>query len=270
MSTRSAKATGAADRKAATPATPATADESSRNGRVAHLSVAERAGAWERQRAQRCRGMCMVSGWRRRVAVIRLSCWRSRPLRGCRSWCRSVTGGWGLAVYVLSWRGVSDGGDRALAADGSRGAVVRGCALVELRCASRHPIGGSCSMSTTSTRRCPDRSSGSQAAGRELRGRGPRPRFPREQRRAGEFGGDARVPQGDPQGLASMKTFDLWYSRVDAEALVGQFQSTASAKRRKLMEKNLARDAARRTACGRSQSSRRSSTVSRGSPATRR
>ena len=43
------------------------------------------------------------------------------------------------------------------------------------------------------------------------------------------------------RSLASMKTFDLWYSRVDAEALVSQFQSTASAKRRKLMEKNLAK-----------------------------
>ena len=41
MSTRSAKATGATDRKAATPAT--VADESGRNGKVAHLSVAERA-----------------------------------------------------------------------------------------------------------------------------------------------------------------------------------------------------------------------------------
>ena len=41
--------------------------------------------------------------------------------------------------------------------------------------------------------------------------------------------------------LASMKTLDLWYSRVDAEALVAQFQSTASGKRRKLMEKNLAK-----------------------------
>ena len=43
------------------------------------------------------------------------------------------------------------------------------------------------------------------------------------------------------RGLASMKTFDLWYSRVDSEALIAQFQSTASAKRRKLMEKNLAK-----------------------------
>jgi uncharacterized protein (DUF2252 family) len=43
------------------------------------------------------------------------------------------------------------------------------------------------------------------------------------------------------RSLASMKTLDLWYSRVDAETLISQFRSTASAKRRKLMEKNLAK-----------------------------
>ena len=42
-----------------------------------------------------------------------------------------------------------------------------------------------------------------------------------------------------------MKTFDLWYSRVDAEPLIAQFQSTASAKRRKVMEKNLAKTRAK-------------------------
>ena len=45
--------------------------------------------------------------------------------------------------------------------------------------------------------------------------------------------------------LASMKTFDLWYSRVDADALLAQFQSAASANRRKLMEKNLAKTRAK-------------------------
>ena len=47
------------------------------------------------------------------------------------------------------------------------------------------------------------------------------------------------------RALASMKTLDLWYSRVDAEALVAQVQSAASAKRRKLMEKNLAKTRAK-------------------------
>ena len=46
-------------------------------------------------------------------------------------------------------------------------------------------------------------------------------------------------------GLASMKTFDLWYSRVDAETLIAEFQSAASGKRRKLMEKNLAKTRAK-------------------------
>jgi len=41
--------------------------------------------------------------------------------------------------------------------------------------------------------------------------------------------------------LASLKTLDLWYSRIDAESLMAQFQGTASAKRRKLMGKNLAK-----------------------------
>ena len=45
--------------------------------------------------------------------------------------------------------------------------------------------------------------------------------------------------------LASMKTFDLWYSRVDAEELIARFQTQASAKRRKLMEKNLAKTRAK-------------------------
>ena len=47
------------------------------------------------------------------------------------------------------------------------------------------------------------------------------------------------------RALASMKTLDLWYSRVDADTLIAQFQSTASAKRRKLMEKNLAKTRAK-------------------------
>ena len=47
------------------------------------------------------------------------------------------------------------------------------------------------------------------------------------------------------QALASMKTFDLWYSRVDAEAMLAMYRSQASAKRRKVMEKNLAKTRAK-------------------------
>jgi uncharacterized protein (DUF2252 family) len=45
--------------------------------------------------------------------------------------------------------------------------------------------------------------------------------------------------------LASLKTLDLWYSRVDAEAAITQFRSAASAKRRKLAQKNLAKTRAK-------------------------
>ncbi len=50
-----------------------------------------------------------------------------------------------------------------------------------------------------------------------------------------------RAYRGAIRDLASMKTFDLWYSRIDATALVGQFGSSVSAKRRKLMKRNVAK-----------------------------
>lgn len=68
--------------------------------------------------------------------------------------------------------------------------------------------------------------------------------FPREQRRAVNLA-VTRAYREAMEGLASMKTLDLWYSRVDAAALIAQFQSTASAKRRKVMEKNLAKTQAK-------------------------
>jgi uncharacterized protein (DUF2252 family) len=62
--------------------------------------------------------------------------------------------------------------------------------------------------------------------------------FPRKERRGVNLA-VTRAYREAIRDLASMKTFDLWYSRVDAEALISQFRSAASAKRRKLMEKNL-------------------------------
>jgi uncharacterized protein (DUF2252 family) len=43
------------------------------------------------------------------------------------------------------------------------------------------------------------------------------------------------------RSFATMHTLDLWYSRVDSDVLLRDFHSIASAKRRKLMEKNLAK-----------------------------
>jgi uncharacterized protein (DUF2252 family) len=41
--------------------------------------------------------------------------------------------------------------------------------------------------------------------------------------------------------LTAMNTLDLWYSRIDAEAVKSQFRSNASAKRRKLMKQSRAK-----------------------------
>jgi uncharacterized protein (DUF2252 family) len=68
--------------------------------------------------------------------------------------------------------------------------------------------------------------------------------FPRKDRRGVNLAVTRAYREGMRE-LASMKTFDLWYSRVDAEALLAQFQSAASAKRRKVMEKNLAKTRAK-------------------------
>ena len=68
--------------------------------------------------------------------------------------------------------------------------------------------------------------------------------FPRKERRGVNLA-VTRAYREAMRELASMKTFDLWYSRVDAEALLAQFQSAASAKRRKVMEKNLAKTRAK-------------------------
>ena len=45
--------------------------------------------------------------------------------------------------------------------------------------------------------------------------------------------------------LAEMRTLDLWYSRIDVDELLEQFQGRASAKRRKVMDKNLAKTRAK-------------------------
>ena len=68
--------------------------------------------------------------------------------------------------------------------------------------------------------------------------------FAREQRREVNLA-VTRSYREAIRSLASMKTLDLWYSRIDAEALIAQFQSAASAKRRKIMEKNLAKTRAK-------------------------
>ena len=245
MSTRSAKATGAAVRKAATLATPATADESSRNGKVAHLSVAERAARGKAARAEVPRnvhGEWLAPPGRRDPVEMLEEQAASRvpelvPVR---------YGRMGVSPFTF-YRGAA----YLMAADLERS--PRTGLEVQL-CGDAH-------LSNFGAFGAPDRRivfdvndfdetlpgpfewdlkrlvASFAVAGRDLG-------FPREQRRGVNLA-VTRAYRKAIRSLASLKTFDLWYSRVDAEALVGQFQSKASAKRRKLMEKNLAKTRAK-------------------------
>ena len=68
--------------------------------------------------------------------------------------------------------------------------------------------------------------------------------FTRKQRREVNVA-VTRAYRDQMRALASLKTLDLWYSRVDAEPLIAEFRSAASAQRRKMMEKNLAKTRAK-------------------------
>jgi uncharacterized protein (DUF2252 family) len=68
--------------------------------------------------------------------------------------------------------------------------------------------------------------------------------FTRKQRREVNMA-VTRAYRDQMRALASLKTLDLWYSRVDAEPLIAEFRSAASAQRRKMMEKNLAKTRAK-------------------------
>jgi len=236
--TTSVKATGATDREAATRAT---VDKTGRNGKVAHLSVGERATLGKAARASVPRSVhgewLAPSGRRDPVELLEEQA-ASRvpelvPIR---------YGRMGVSPFTF-YRGAA----YLMAADLERS--PRTGLDVQL-CGDAH-------LSNFGAFAAPDRRivfdvndfdetlpgpfewdlkrlvASFAAAGRDLG-------FPRDQRREVNLA-VTRAYREAIRGLASMKTFDLWYSRVDADALVAQFQSAASAKRRKLMEKNLAK-----------------------------
>ena len=137
----------------------ATGGNPSRRRYPTPLPGSGRPGARRRGRWRRDPGM--ANGSRPPIGVIRSSCWRSRLLRGCPSWCRSATGGcWcrrsrSSAGRPTRWRRIWP----VRRGPGSR------CSSVAMRICrtsvvSPRPIGGWCSASTTSTRRCRARSSG--------------------------------------------------------------------------------------------------------------
>ena len=113
MTAQSVKSTGATDREVATRAT---VHESGGNGKVAHLSVAERAAQGKAARAEVPRGVhgewSAPSGRRDPVELLG----GAGGVAGAGVGADPVWPDAGLAVYVLPGRGVSDGGrSRAIA-----------------------------------------------------------------------------------------------------------------------------------------------------------
>ena len=131
---------------------------SRRRYRTPHLGSGRRMA---RRRVRWRRAPGRANGSLPLIGVIRSSCWRSRLPHGCRSWCRSATGGcWcrrsrSSAARPTRWRPIWPA---------SPGPALT-CSCVAMRICptsvlSPGPIGGWCSASTTSTRRCRARSSG--------------------------------------------------------------------------------------------------------------
>ena len=148
----------------------------------------------------------------------------------------------GVAVHVLPRRRDADGvRSRGGAADAATRAAVRRRAPVELRRRSRRPTAGSSSVSTTSTRRCPARSSGTSSAwSRASRWPGAIADFGAKQRAtvavaAGRSYREAMIE------FAEMRALDLWYARLDVEALTKRWAAQGTAKQLKRWDRIVAK-----------------------------
>ena len=161
-----------------------------------------------------------ASGRRPPIGRIRSSCWRSRLLPRLPSWCRSGTGG------CWSRRSRSSAGPRYpmaadLAAGRGPGWTCSSAAMRTSRTSARsvRPTAGSCSASTTSTRRCPGpfewdvkRLAASFAVAGRDRG------FDAKQR-AAINGRSTRAYREAMREFAGDANLDLWYSRIDVDEI---------------------------------------------------
>ena len=152
--------------------------------------------------------------------------------RGCRSSCRSGTGG--------CWcrRSRSTGGRRCRwrRTWPARPPPVCGCSCAGTRTCrisarSRRRSGGWSSTSTTSTRPCPGRSSGMSSGWRRAwRWPGRDNGFPAKARRKIVLAA-AEGYRTAMRGFAGQPFLDVWYAHLDIEQAIGKFRSQMKAKR---------------------------------------
>ena len=195
-----------------------------------------------RPRGPRCRGASTRAGRLRRCGGTRSSCSRSRPRRACRSWSRSGTDGCSsrrsrsTAAPPTSWPPTW----RA-----RRGRVCTPSSAATRTCPTSAPTplptGGSCSTSTTSTRRCRARSSGTSSAWSRA-SRSPVATVGSTTSSAGRSTWRPRRAYREAiREYAAMRNLDIWYSRIDVDALFASLQERVTAKQAKRAEANLAK-----------------------------
>ena len=166
----------------------------------------------------------------------------ARRSRGCRSWCRSGTGGcWcrrsrSTGARRCRWR-------RTWPARPRRGCGCSCAGTPTCRISARSPrrSGTWSSTSTTSTRPCPGRSSGTSSGWPRAwpwphgtTGSPPRPAARSLWRRP-------NVTAPRCAGSRTQTFMDVWYTHVDIEPVIAEFRSQVKAKRFKEAEKLLAK-----------------------------
>ena len=197
---------------------------------IPHPTPAERAAMGKAARAVAPRDRARRVGAGGRSALIRSSCWRSRRRPGCRSWCRSATGGcWcrrsrSSAARPTRWR-------PTWPARRGPGWTCSSAAMRTCRTSARspRPIGGWCSASTTSTRRCRARSSGTSS------GWWPASPSPAAIAASTPSSGSrstwtvTRAYREAIRSFAGMSNLDLWYSRIDVDEIAASGGRSGSA-----------------------------------------
>ena len=172
----------------------------------------------------------------------------------------------GVAVHVLPRRGLPDGGRSGrrapIGAARCSSAATRTC---RTSVASPRPIGGWCSTSTTSTRRCRARSSGTSSGWRRASpspaaiAASTREAAARRSTRARRRARTARRCAS----FAGMRNLDVWYARIDVDEITaGGCSARQPRSSAKQFERNVAKAALEGQHEGVREADRRSSTAS--------
>ena len=146
--------------------------------------------------------------------------------RGCRSWCRSGTGGCRCCRSLLPGRGAADGAELVTTPASGCGCSCAGTPTCPISGRSPRRSATWFSMSTTSMRPCGARSSGMSSGWRRARRWPAGKRVHRQGPPQHRPGGGRSVP--DRCAASPGSHLDVWYAHLDIEQAIGQFRSPRS------------------------------------------